>query len=56
MGIISLNLYIQHNFFLKHADKEITLNKQVKAYIKKGSIKEIRKLVPESLKKMIWVF
>ena len=52
MGMISLNLYRQHNFFLQHKHKDIILITEVNPYIINGSIKEVKILIPESLRKI----
>ena len=53
---MSLNLYKQQAFFLQHKDKDILLRIIVKPYMKKGSNKDVKKLIDESLIKITWVF
>ena len=56
--MISLVLYkhFPQQFFLQILVNDIHLNKVVKKSIKKGSIKDIAKLIMESRKYITWVF
>ncbi len=45
-----LNTHPQQHFLLHNFDKDIHLNKEVNPYIKKGSIKDVAKLIIASLK------
>ncbi len=53
---MSLSLYKHPNLFLQHSDNDISLKRVVTPYITKGSIKEVKILIPESLKNIICVF